>query len=95
MLATHHKGIMMIENDIAAPISQEVLLGDESKHNSFLNSLDSNGNVISFSHPKELFESNDTMDDNHNGTGTPTSERISYPVNPVIRDVVSYRQNQM
>lgn len=92
MLATHHKGIMMIENDIAAPIPQ-ALLGDESKHNSFLNSLDSNGNVISFSRPKELFESNDTTDDNHNGTGTPTSERISYPVSPVIRDVVSYRQN--
>jgi hypothetical protein len=41
----------------------------------------------------DLYEPNDTTDDGHNGTGTATSERIQYSVNPVIRDVVSYEQN--
>lgn len=86
MLATHNKGIMMIENDIAAPIPAR---SSESSGSSGSNTRGD----ITFSRPKELFESNDTTDDNHNGTGTPTSERIVYQVNPVIRDVVSYQQN--
>lgn len=86
MLATHRKGIMMIENDIATPIPN-------NPHISVKTDKTRSSGDITFSRPKELFESNDTNDDNHNGTGTPTSERISYPVNPVIRDVVSYWQN--
>jgi len=88
MLATSGRGIMMIENNIAAQVSMD---DPPLKHTNTANSGTS-GN-ITFSRPKELFESNDTTDDNHNGTGTPTSERIRYQVNPVIRDVVSYRQN--
>lgn len=95
MLATHPRTIMMIENDIAAPIQTNVSL--QSRNPNSLNSsaypIEKSNGDITITRPKELFESNDTTDDNHNGTGTPTSERISYPVNPVIRDVVSYRQN--
>lgn len=97
MLATNGRGIMMIENNIAAQV-QQVPINDESRHNATANVLDTNGNVISFYSPMALdnrksFESNDTIDDNHNGTGTPNSVRIHYQVNPVIRDVVSYGQN--
>jgi len=80
MLGNRSKAIIMIENDISAPVEMNK------------SSINSNGN-ITFSRPKELFESNDTSDDGHNETGTPSSERIVYQVNPVIRDVVSYRQN--
>lgn len=90
MLANSNgQGIMMIENDISSPVS---LNGASARNNVNTTNAMTNGN-ITFSRPKELFESNDTTDDNHNGTGTPTSERIVYQVNPVIRDVVSYRQN--
>jgi len=85
MLSTSNRGTMMIVNDIAAQIPR-VPINNQST------TTDSNDSVYP-SRPKELFESNDTMDDNHNGTGTPTSDRIRYQVNPVIRDVVSYRQN--
>ena len=88
MLTNNSQGTMMIENDINTPIQND---DPPSNHTSTLNNGTS-GN-ITFSRPKELFEANDTTDDNHNGTGTPNSERIRYQVNPVIRDVVSYRQN--
>ena len=89
MLVTSGRGTIMIENDISSPVS---LNSASARNNVNTTNANSNGN-ITFSRPKELFESNDTTDDNHNGTGTPTSERIVYQVNPVIRDVVSYRQN--
>jgi len=85
MLSTSNRGTMMIVNDIAAQIPR-VPINNQST------TTDSNDSVYP-SRPKELFEANDTTDDNHNGTGTPTSDRIRYQVNPVIRDVVSYRQN--
>ena len=75
------RGIMMIENDLAARPPNNDPPARET------------GSNITFSREGERFEPNDTTDDGHNGTGTPTSERIRYPVNPVIRDVVSYRQN--
>lgn len=94
MLAPGGRSIMMIENDISAtiPASASNPLSVDSASFSTNPSAKSTGD-ITFSRPKELFESNDTTDDGHNGTRTPTSERIVYQVNPVIRDVVSYRQN--
>jgi hypothetical protein len=87
MLAhSNGRNIMMIENDISSPVS---LTGTSARSHA----LTSSSGDITFTSPKELFESNNTTDDNHNGTGTPTSERIVYQVNPVIRDVVSYAQN--
>jgi len=94
MLVTSGRGTMMIVNDIAAKVP-DTSMNDPPTSTCSTGSTDStcsSGN-ITFSRPKELFESNDTKDDNHNGTGTPTSDRIRYQVNPVIRDVVSYRQN--
>jgi len=88
MLSTNGRGIMMIENDIASQMTNN---DPPANHNNTASTSTSSN--ITFSRPKELFEANDTTDDNHNGTGTPTSERIQYQVNPVIRDVVSYRQN--
>jgi hypothetical protein len=90
MLGTSTRGTMMIINDIAAKVPND---DPPSKHTNATNSAISSSGNITFSRPKELFEANDTTDDNHNGTGTPSSERIRYQVNPVIRDVVSYRQN--
>lgn len=94
MLDTSGRGTMMIVNDVNTKVPR-VQMNDHIKTTNATVSSDSacsSGN-ITFSRPKELYESNDTTDDNHNGTGTPTSERILYQVNPVIRDVVSYRQN--
>jgi len=91
MLSTSNRGNMMIVNDIAAQIPR-VPMNNQSTTTDSNDSNDSNDSVDP-SRPKELFEANDTTDDNHNGTGTPTSDRIRYQVNPVIRDVVSYRQN--
>jgi hypothetical protein len=89
MLAgSHGQNIMMIENDLSArpPVSANDPPAKSSNANS------SGG--ITFSPDKERFEPNDTTDDGHNDTGTPSSERIAYPPpNPVIRDVVSYAQN--
>lgn len=90
MLATSTRGTMMIVNDIAAKVPH--VPTNDNPTTTVAACSSSSGN-ITFSRPKELFESNDTTDDNHNGTGTPTSDRIRYQVNPVIRDVVSYRQN--
>jgi hypothetical protein len=85
MLATSGRGIMMIKNDLTArPPANDPPTSTKNNCPS---------GDISCSRPKELFESNDPTDDGHNGTGTPTSERIRYVVNPVIRDVVSYAQN--
>jgi hypothetical protein len=86
MLANNGRRIMMIENDLS------VRPPGNNPHTPTSASTFSNAD-ITFSSTKELFESNDPTDDCHNGTGTPTSERIRYVVNPVIRDVVSYAQN--
>lgn len=91
MLDTSGRGTMMIVNDVNTKVSR-VQMNHPPTNTVASDSACSSGN-ITFSRPKELYESNDTTDDNHNGTGTPTSDRIRYQVNPVIRDVVSYRQN--
>ena len=88
LASTHGRGIMMIENDLSA----RAPAGDPPASDSPASSGSSGG--ITFSRPGDRFEANDTTDDGHDGTGTSTSERISYPPpNPVIRDVVSYAQN--
>jgi len=40
-----------------------------------------------------LYDGRDTTDDEHNGTGTPNSERIQYDINVNIRDVENREQN--
>jgi hypothetical protein len=42
---------------------------------------------------KPLYEARNTNDDEHNGTGTPNSERIQYDINLNIRDVENSGQN--
>jgi hypothetical protein len=78
--------VMMIQNNLSAR-SPNLL----NKHSELKQSRSQSD--ITFSRESEQYSPNDTTDDGHNGTGTPTSERIRYDVNPVIRDVVSYRQN--
>ena len=51
----------------------------------------SNNNIVS--RVNELFESNDEDRNPHEGTGTPTSERIKYDINVNIRDSNPERPN--
>ncbi len=37
---------------------------------------------------KPLFQEFDPLDNPHDGTGTPQSQRVNYPINPIIRDVM-------
>jgi hypothetical protein len=58
-----------------------------------MNSQNLQSKKISLSRNKPLYEPLDPMDDGHNNTGTPTSERIKYDINVNIRDATSYAQN--
>lgn len=50
-------------------------------------------NNVKIKHNKPLFEPMDPMDDGHDNTGTPTSDRIQYDINLNIRDASAYAQN--
>jgi hypothetical protein len=90
------RGIMMIKNDLSkrSPMNNQIANNSSTSGNG---SGIGSGNGSSYDNKlmreNDLFERYDPTDDGHNGTGTPTSERIRYQVNPIIRDVVSYEQN--
>lgn len=88
-MLTNGRGTMMIQNDLSVRPPAQV----QTHLNQHSNPKNSSQTDITFSRESDQFAPNDTTDDGHNGTGTPTSERIRYVVNPVIRDVVSYGQN--
>jgi len=50
-------------------------------------------NPLSINRVDELYEANDMMRNPHDGTGTPTSERMQYDINVNIRDVNPERPN--
>lgn len=95
-MLTSGRAVMMIENDLSVrqqPNMNRPPASSGGARSSGARS-GSNNSDITFSREGERYTPNDTTDDRHNGTGTPTSERISYPPpNPIIRDVISYSQN--
>lgn len=60
--------------------------------NATRNNVPSN-ETIGLKRVEPLYEGMDPLDDEHDNTGTPTSERIKYDINVNIRDVASYLQN--
>jgi len=81
-ITSNGKRIPMIENDISNKPRLEPRIN-----------INANSGKVALERVKPLYEGMDTTDDGHNGTGTPTSERIQYDINLNIRDVDSYRQN--
>ncbi len=55
--------------------------------------LNSTNKQMTIKHNTPVYEPMDPMDDGHNNTGTPTSERIKYDINVNIRDATAYAQN--
>jgi hypothetical protein len=88
------RGIMMVKNDLSVRAPNNTL-NNTLKINTIKHDPLSIASQSGFKLDRvgDLYEPNDLTDDGHNGTGTSTSERIQYTVNPVIRDVVSYGQN--
>jgi hypothetical protein len=90
------RGIMMIKNDLSkrSPMNNQIANNSSTSGNgSGIGSGIGSSYNNKLMRENDLFERYDPTDDGHNGTGTPTSERIRYQVNPIIRDVVSYEQN--
>ena len=78
-LTSGGKHILMVENDIS--------------NKPRLNASSSSSNEKTLKRNTPMYEPMDPMDDGHNNTGTPTSERIKYDINVNIRDATSYTQN--
>lgn len=93
-ITSNGKRIPMIENNISNKPRLNSLININANYNN-ANDSDKNNNTNAkpLVRVKPLYEGMDTTDDGHNGTGTPTSERIQYDINLNIRDVDSYRQN--
>jgi hypothetical protein len=96
-ITSNGKRIPMIENNISNKPRLDPRININTNYNNANNSNANDSNNNTNAKPlvrvKPLYEGMDTTDDGHNGTGTPTSERIQYDINLNIRDVDSYRQN--
>jgi len=90
-ITSNGKRIPMIENNISNKPRLNINANNNSSNND--NNANINSRKVTLERVKPLYEGMDTTDDGHNGTGTPTSERIQYDINLNIRDVDSYRQN--
>jgi hypothetical protein len=60
----------------------------QMSNNNNIKEIDDTKNNEKVKKVKPLFQEFDPLDNLHDGTGTPQSQRINYPINPIIRDVM-------
>jgi hypothetical protein len=87
------RGVMMIQNDLSVRPPENNHLSNSNSISNSISTEQIGKKPMKLERVNQLFEPVDPEYDGHGGTGTTTSERIQYAVNPIIRDVISYEQN--